>query len=50
MTSVHFQAVVNGVTYQPSVAIPDKKQSKANAAWAALQELGFVKKDPTNPL
>ena len=50
--SCHFstQAVVNGNTFQPAVAVDNKKEAKANAAWFALQELGFVNKDLANPL
>jgi len=44
------QAVVNGVTFQPAVAVDNKKDGKANAAWFALQELGLVKRDASNPL
>ena len=42
--------MVNGITYQPTVALDNKKEAKANAAWFALQEMGFVKPDPANPL
>lgn len=45
-----YQATVNGNSYQPTIAVMEKKDAKANAAWLALQELGFVKKDPANPL
>ena len=47
---VSFQASVNGQSFQPTIAVMDKKDAKANAAWLALQEMGFVKKDPANPL
>lgn len=42
--------MLNGVTYMPAVAVDNKKDAKAQAAWFTLQELGLVKKDPTNPL
>jgi hypothetical protein len=50
IASPPFQAVVNGNLYQPAVAVDNKKAAKANAAWLALQELGFVNKDLANPL
>ena len=45
-----FKTVVNGQTYQPSVAIDCKKAAKANSAWFALQEMGFIQRDKENPL
>jgi len=45
-----FQATVNGQTFQPTVAVDNKKDAKANAAWYALQEMGFIKKDISDPL
>lgn len=48
--TLSFQAVVNGNEYQPAVAVDNKKEAKANAAWYALQEMGFVNKDLANPL
>ncbi len=45
-----FKAVVNGQTYMPTVAVDCKKAAKANAAWFALQEMGFVQADKENPL
>ena len=47
---ISFQANVNGHAFQPAIAVDSKKDAKANAAWFALQEMGFVKKDPGNPL
>ncbi len=47
---ISFQAVVNGQSYQPAIAVENKKDAKANCAWFALQEMGFVKKDASNPL
>ena len=44
------QVVVNGETYQPSIASENKKKAKADAATAALQQLGLLEKDPNNPL
>ncbi len=44
------QAIVNGMTFQPTIAVDEKKDAKANAAWMVLQELGFLKPDPANPL
>jgi hypothetical protein len=41
---------VNGELYMPTVAVDNKKDAKANAAWCALQEMGFVNKDAANPL
>ena len=41
---------MNGHTFMPAVAVDNKKDAKARAAWFALQELGFVKKDKANPL
>ena len=45
-----FKAAVNGQTFMPSIAKDNKKDAKCNAAWFALQEMGLVKKDPTDPL
>lgn len=45
-----FKAVVNGQEYQPTIAVDNKKDAKANAAWFALQEMGFVNPDASNPL
>ncbi len=33
-----------------AVAVDNKKDAKANSAWFVMQELGFVKRDPANPL
>ena len=33
-----------------SVAVNDVKLAKQNVAWLALQEMGFVKPDPANPV
>ena len=45
-----FKVVVNGNEYQPTIASGPKKKARANAATFALQEMGFLKKDPNNPL
>ena len=45
-----FQCVVGGMEFQPTIAVDEKKDAKANAAWKVLQELGFLKPDPSNPL
>lgn len=44
------QVVVNGETYQPSIASENKKKAKSDAATAALQQMGLLEKDPNNPL
>ncbi len=49
-TKIQFQAIVNGNIYQPTVAVDNKKDAKANAAWYALQEMGFIQKDLADPL
>lgn len=36
------QVILNGVEYQPSVASPNKKEAKANAAAVCLQQLGLL--------
>ena len=46
----NFKVVVDGKTYQPSVACDNKKKAKADAATYALQQLGFMAVDPNNPL
>ena len=51
--NVHFyllQVVVNGENYQPSIASDNKKKAKADAATAALQQMGLLERDPNNPL
>ena len=45
-----FKAVVNGQVFQNTVAVNDVKIAKQNVAWLALQEMGFVKPDPANPV
>ena len=45
-----FKVVVNGNDYQPTIASDTKREARANAATLALQEMGFLKKDPNNPL
>ncbi|XP_052086998.1 protein Son-like isoform X2 [Mytilus californianus] len=40
-----FKVIVNGVEYQPSVASQNKKNAKAAAATAVLQEMGLVPRD-----
>lgn len=37
-----FQVKVNGIEYKPSVASPNKKQAKAEAAQICLQTLGLL--------
>ncbi|XP_044740119.1 protein Son [Chrysoperla carnea] len=37
-----FKVKINGVEYQPSVASPNKKQAKADAATVCLQQLGIL--------
>ena len=44
------QVVVNGESYQPSIASDNKKKAKADAATAALQQMGLLERDPNNPL
>ena len=44
------QVVVNGENYQPSIASDNKKKAKADAATAALQQMGLLERDPNNPL
>lgn len=45
-----FKVNVNGLDYQPTVAVDNKKKAKANAAMACLQQMGLVPKDPDNPV
>ena len=45
-----FKAQVNGQMFQNTVAVNDVKLAKQNVAWLALQEMGFVKPDPANPV
>jgi len=45
-----FKCIVGGMEFQPTIAVDEKKDAKANAAWKVLQELGFLKPDPSNPL
>ena len=45
-----FKVLINGQTFQPTIAVDNKKDAKQNVAWFALQEMGFVKSDPANPL
>lgn len=45
-----YKAQVNGQIFQNTVAVNDIKIAKQNVAWLALQEMGFVKPDPSNPL
>ena len=45
-----FKAQVNGQLFQNTVAVNDVKLAKQNVAWLALQEMGFVKPDPANPV
>ena len=45
-----FKVLINGQTFQPTIAVDNKKDAKQNVAWYALQEMGFVKADPANPL
>ena len=45
-----FKVVVNGQDFQPTVASDNKKKAKADAATAALQQLGLLPIDPNNPL
>jgi len=45
-----YKCEINGEIFQPTIAVDNKKDAKTNAAWFTLQELGFVKKDPANPL
>ena len=42
--------MVNGQDFQPTVASDNKKKAKADAATAALQQLGLLPIDPNNPL
>ena len=53
VSNEHFyflQVVVNGENYQPSIASDNKKKAKADAATAALQQMGLLERDPNNPL
>ena len=45
-----FKVLINGQSFQPTIAVDNKKDAKQNVAWYALQEMGFVKPDPANPL
>ena len=45
-----FKVTVNGENFQPTIARENKKKAKSDAATVALQELGFLPKDPNNPL
>ena len=45
-----FKVIVNGKEYQSTIASDSQKDAKANAATIALREMGFLKKDPNNPL
>ena len=45
-----FKVLINGQSFQPTIAVDNKKDAKQNVAWYALQEMGFVKSDPANPL
>merc|ERR1719347_1634756 len=45
-----FKVNVNGLDYQPTVAVDNKKKAKSNAAMACLQRMGLVPKDPDNPV
>lgn len=45
-----FQAVVNGVEYQPSIPSTSKKTGKAQACQVVLQSLGMVPRDPSLPV
>ena len=45
-----FQCIVGGMEFQPTIAVDEKKDAKANAAWKVFHELGFLKPDPSNPL
>jgi len=40
-----YKVTVNGVTYQPSLASPNKKLAKASAAAACLQALGLLPRE-----
>ena len=33
---------MGGMEFQPTIAVDEKKDAKANAAWKVLQELGFL--------
>ena len=46
----YFQCIVGGMEFQPTIAVDEKKDAKANAAWKVFHELGFLKPDPSNPL
>ena len=45
-----FNFVVNGQNFQPTIASDNKKKAVADAATAALQQLGLLPIDPNNPL
>ena len=48
--AIYFQCIVGGMEFQPTIAVDEKKDAKANAAWKVFHELGFLKPDPSNPL
>ena len=45
-----FKVVVDGQDLLHTVASDNKKKAKADAATAALQQLGLLPIDPNNPL
>ena len=45
-----FKFVVNGQEFQSTVVSDNKKKAKADAATAALQQLGLLPIDPNHPL
>ncbi|XP_076750858.1 uncharacterized protein LOC143423414 isoform X1 [Xylocopa sonorina] len=45
-----FKVKVNGIEYKPSVASPNKKQAKAEAAQICLQTLGLLPEPSTVPI
>ena len=45
-----FKVVLNGQDFQSTVASDNKKKAKADAAAAALQQLGLLPIDPNIPL
>ena len=47
MFNLFLKVNVNGVEYQPSVSIANKKQAKALAAGVCLQSFGLLPKDNT---
>lgn len=50
LSNIIFQVKVNGIEYKPSVASPNKKQAKAEAAQICLQTLGLLPEPSAMPV